>query len=59
MKDPQAEFVTLARQPGANRRALCRRFGIAPATGYKWLRESEAQDDCFGTPVPRRPTRRP
>ena len=31
------EFVQLARQEGANRRALCRRFGISPKTGYKWL----------------------
>lgn len=31
------EFVQLASQDGANRRALCRRFGISPKTGYKWL----------------------
>jgi len=31
------EFVLLALQPDANRRKLCRRFGITPATGYKWL----------------------
>ena len=31
------EFVQLALQAGVNRRALCRRFGIAPKTGYKWL----------------------
>lgn len=31
------EFVHLAGQDGANRRALCRRFGISPKTGYKWL----------------------
>lgn len=31
------EFVLLARQPSANRRALCRRFGISAKTGYKWL----------------------
>lgn len=31
------EFVLLATQEGANRRALCRRFGISPKTGYKWL----------------------
>ena len=31
------EFVKLAMQAGANRRELCRRFGIAPKTGYKWL----------------------
>src|SRR6202040_4482925 len=31
------EFVKLAMQVGANRRELCRRFGFAPKTGYKWL----------------------
>jgi transposase-like protein len=31
------EFVLLALQAGVNRRELCRRFGIAPKTGYKWL----------------------
>src|SRR6202162_6741363 len=31
------EFVLLAMQAGSNRRELCRRFGIAPKTGYKWL----------------------
>jgi transposase InsO family protein len=31
------EFVHLARQDGANVRALCRQFGISPKTGYKWL----------------------
>jgi len=31
------EFVRLALQEGANRRELCRRFGIHPETGYKWL----------------------
>jgi transposase InsO family protein len=31
------EFVALARQDGANIRALCRRFQISPKTGYKWL----------------------
>lgn len=31
------EFIALANQEGANRRELCRRFGISPQTGYKWL----------------------
>lgn len=31
------EFVCLAKQEGANRRELCRRFGISPQTAYKWL----------------------
>ncbi|MES9862157.1 MAG: IS481 family transposase, partial [Candidatus Thiodiazotropha sp. 4PDIVS1] len=32
------EFVLLALRDGANRRELCRRFGISPKTGYKWLK---------------------
>lgn len=35
--DQRREFVALAMQEGANRRELCRRFGIHPDTGYKWL----------------------
>jgi transposase InsO family protein len=31
------EFVELANREGANRRELCRRFGVHPTTGYKWL----------------------
>ena len=31
------EFVQLAMQEGVNRRELCRRFGISPDIGYKWL----------------------
>lgn len=31
------EFVHLANHPDANVRELCRRFGISPQTGYKWL----------------------
>ena len=35
--EQRREFVELAMQEGANRRELCRRFGIHPGTGYKWL----------------------
>jgi transposase InsO family protein len=31
------EFCRLALGPGGQVRALCRRFGISSATGYKWL----------------------
>ena len=34
-------FVALATQEGANRRALCRHFGISPTTGYRWLRRHQ------------------
>ena len=36
------EFIALARQPGSNKRELCRRFGISPQTAYKWLKRYEA-----------------
>jgi len=32
------EFVTLALKDGANRRELCRRFGISPKTGHRCAR---------------------
>jgi transposase-like protein len=35
--DLREEFVVLARADGANVRELCRRFGVSPTTGYKWL----------------------
>lgn len=35
--DQRREFVVLASLEGANRRELCRRFGISAQTGYKWL----------------------
>ena len=34
----RTEFVMFASQDGANIRALCRHYGISPATAYKWLR---------------------
>ena len=35
--DHKREFVEFAMSEGANVRELCRRFGISPTTGYKWL----------------------
>ncbi len=35
--DEWREFVRLAMQEGANRRELCRRFGVYTDTGYNWL----------------------
>jgi transposase InsO family protein len=40
------EFVQLARQPGANIRALCRQFHVAPATAYKWLNRFESSGEA-------------
>jgi len=41
------EFVELATQEDANRRELCRRFGVSPKTAYKWLARFE-QDGAAG-----------
>lgn len=35
--DQRNEYIRLALQEGANRRELCRRFGIHPSVGYKWI----------------------
>lgn len=37
------QFVTLALLPGANRRALCRLFGISPDTAYRLLQRYEVE----------------
>lgn len=42
--EQRQEFVRLALVEGANRRELCRRFGISPAVGYKWLERFKAGD---------------
>jgi transposase-like protein len=42
--DERREFVRLAMQEGVNRRELCRRFGISPEVGYKWLARWQAGD---------------
>lgn len=51
--DQRREFVRLAMLEGANRRELCRRFGIHPDTGYKWLRRFQASEQL--TDISRRP----
>jgi transposase InsO family protein len=45
--EQRREFVGLARLEGSNRRELCRRFGISPAVGYKWLERFEAGDEAL------------
>lgn len=40
--EQRREFAVLAQQEGMNRRALCRRFGISPSTGYKWISRAAA-----------------
>jgi transposase InsO family protein len=53
--DQREEFVSFARQPGANISELCRRFAISRKTGYKWLGR-ESCDDLSRRPLssPRR-----
>ena len=51
----RTEFVLFASQDGANIRELCRRYGISPATGYKWLRRWEEDRPAFRT-APARPS---
>ncbi|MFZ1990331.1 MAG: IS481 family transposase [Alphaproteobacteria bacterium] len=56
--DARIEFVTLAKKEGANRRELCRRFGISAQTGYKWLARAREGDVSFEDRS-RRPKRSP
>ena len=53
------EFVELASQEGANRRALCRRFRISPKTGYKWLARHAQGGDAALADRSRRPQQSP
>jgi transposase InsO family protein len=39
------EFCRLAAMPDANKRELCRRFGISPQTGYKWIGRFRSDGD--------------
>ena len=53
--DVKQEFVELARQEGANRRELCRRFGISPSTGYALLARHASEGRAALVPRSRRP----
>ena len=55
----RAEFVHLASQIGANRRELCRRFGISPQTAYKWLARYAVEGTAGLTDRSRRPNHSP
>lgn len=41
--DGRREFVRFASREDANMRELCRRFGVSPTTGYKWLERYRAE----------------
>jgi len=53
------EFITLANQPGANKRELMRRFNISPPTGYKWLSRHKAEGLSGLNDKSRRPHKKP
>ena len=56
--DERREFVSLASHESANRRELCRRFGISATTGDKWL-DRFASGDADLTDRSRRPHHSP
>ena len=45
--DQRQEFVLLASLAGANKSALCERFGISRQTGHLWLRRFAAGERAF------------
>lgn len=53
------EFVRLALAEGANRRELCRRFGVSPTLGYKLIRRYAAAGDAGLAEQSRRPRHSP
>lgn len=53
------EFVQLAMQTDVNKREWCRRFGISPKTGYKWLRRYQREGVQGLADRSRRPHRSP
>ena len=53
------EFVSLAQREGNNMRELCRRFGVSPSTGYKWLRRFSDGGAAAIVDQPRRPHHSP
>lgn len=57
--DKRLEFVMLASVEGANKRGLCRRFGISPATGYKWLERWRSSGKSGMGELSRRPLTSP
>ena len=53
------EFIMFATQDGSNIRELCRRFGISPKTGYKWIRRYHKEGLAGLGDRSRRPHRSP
>ncbi len=57
--DARSEFVMLASQEEANMRQLCRRFGVSPTTGYKWVERWRTAGKAGLAEQSRRPQRSP
>ena len=57
--DTRLEFVMLASVEGANVRKLCRRFGVSPTTGYKWLERWRLEGMAGLRELSRRPRNSP
>lgn len=53
--DERVEFVMLALAEDVNMRGLCRRFGISPTTGYKWVERWRQRGAAGLAEVSRRP----
>jgi transposase InsO family protein len=59
LMDTKLEFVELALKAGANRRELCRRFGISPKTGYELIKRYASEGSVGLEPRSRRPLNAP
>jgi len=59
LMDIKREFVELASREGANRRELCRRFGISPKAGYALLARFAREGAGAFVPRSRRPNNSP
>ena len=57
--DRKREFVQLALADGANRRELCRRFGVSASLGYRLLARYRAEGDAGLVERSRRPASSP
>lgn len=57
--DLREEFVRFATAPGAKIRELCRRYGVSPTTGYKWLERYSEHGKPGLEDRSRRPHRQP
>ena len=53
------EFVELAQAEVANKRGLCRRFGISPTTGHKWFGRFRERSEAGLVDLPRWPHHSP